>query len=99
MDCGFLRLPTTRGFDTVLLKRDEYKVVLPVGHPLAAQETVDIAALDGQPFLLLEHGGKTEVSALLEGSGVRPDIRFPPGRILPSWPWWSGDSVSVSCLP
>ncbi len=76
VDCGFLRLPTTRGFDTVLLKRDEYKVVLPVGHPLAAQEIVDIAALNGQPFLLLEHGGKTEVSALLEGSGVRPDIRF-----------------------
>ena len=28
------------------------------------------------PFLLLEHGGKTEVSDLLERCGVKPDIRF-----------------------
>ena len=32
--------------------------------------------LEGVPFLLLEHGGKTEVSALLEAHGVHPDIRF-----------------------
>ena len=28
VDCGFLRLPTLPKFDTVLLKRDEYKAVL-----------------------------------------------------------------------
>lgn len=28
------------------------------------------------PFLLLEHGGKAEVSELLERCGVQPDIRF-----------------------
>lgn len=71
-DCGFLRLPTLPGFDTMLLKQDEYKVVLPVGHPLAARESVPIEALNGLPFLLLEHGGKTEVSDLLERAHVRP---------------------------
>ena len=76
VDCGFLRLPTRPRFDTILLKQDEYKVVLPVGHPLAQQETVDIRDLSGQPFLLLEHGGKTEVSDLLERYQVRPEIRF-----------------------
>ena len=76
VDCGFLRLPTREKFDTVLLRQDEYKVVLPAGHPLAAEETVPIEALNGLPFLLLEHGGRTEVTALLERSGVRPDIRF-----------------------
>ena len=76
VDCGFLRMPTLPGFDTVLLRQDEYKVVLPAGHPLAQGETVAIEALDGQPFLLLEHGGKTEVSDLLERCQVHPDIRF-----------------------
>ena len=76
VDCGFLRLPTRPKFDTILLKQDEYKVVLPVGHPLAQQEAVDIRALNALPFLLLEHGGKAEVSDLLEQSQVRPDIRF-----------------------
>ena len=76
VDCGFLRLPTRPKFDTILLKQDEYKVVLPVGHPLAQQEAVDIRALNALPFLLLEHGGKAKVSDLLEQSQVRPDIRF-----------------------
>ena len=76
VDCGFLRLPTLPGFDTMLLKQDEYKVVLPVGHPLAVHESVPIEALNGLPFLLLGHGGKTEVSDLLERAHVQPDVRF-----------------------
>ena len=60
----------------MLLKQDEYQVVLPPGHPLAKKETIAVEELNGQPFLLLEHGGKTEVSDLLECAHVRPDIRF-----------------------
>ena len=76
VDCGFLRLPTARGFDTIPLAKDEYKVILPVGHPLAEKEKIAMTDLDGQPFLLLEHGGKTEVSDLLGARHVTPDIRF-----------------------
>ncbi len=76
VDCGFLRLPTLPKFDTLLLKQDEYKAVLPLGHPLAEKETVAIEDLNGLPFLLLEHGGKTEVSDLLERYHVHPDVRF-----------------------
>ncbi len=76
VDCGFLRLPTLPQFDTILLQQDEYKLVLPPGHRLAEKERVAIEELNGLPFLLLEHGGKTEVSELLEHSHVQPDIRF-----------------------
>ena len=76
VDCGFLRLPTLARFDTILLKQDEYKVVLPMGHPLAAKDAIPLADLNGLPFLLLEHGGKTEVTDLLERSHVRPAVRF-----------------------
>ena len=76
VDCGFLRLPTQSKFDTILLKQDEYKVVLPLGHALTQKETIPAEALNGLPFLLLEHGGKTEVSDLLERDHVQPDIRF-----------------------
>ena len=76
VDCGFLRLPAEMKFDTIPLKNDEYKVVFPVGHVLAKNETVSITDLNNQPFLLLEHGGKTEVSDLLEQYHVHPDIRF-----------------------
>ena len=76
VDCGFLRLPTAYDFDTIPLTQDEYKVVLPVGHPLAEKETIPVNDLNDQPFLLLEHGGKTEVFDLLSAYRVTPDIRF-----------------------
>ena len=76
VDCGFLRLPTLSKFNTILLKQDEYKVVLPAGHNLAEKETIAVEDLNDLPFLLLEHGGKTEVSDLLERYHVQPDIRF-----------------------
>ena len=76
VDCGFLRLPTLAKFDTILLKQDAYKIVLPMGHPLAEKEAVAVQDLNGLPFLLLERGGKTEVSDLLERAHVQPDIRF-----------------------
>ncbi len=76
VDCGFLRLPTATNLEAIPLTNDEYKVVLPLGHALAVQESVAIEQLQQQPFLLLEHGGKTEVSDLLEKYKVNPDIRF-----------------------
>ena len=76
IECGFLRLPTRPAFETVSLKQGEYKVVLPKGHPLAQCAAIEPHALDGQPFLLLEHGGRTEVSDLLARFGIHPNIRF-----------------------
>ena len=76
VDCGFLRLPTLAGLTALPLQQDEYKVVLPAGHPLARYSAIPLQALNDQPFLLLEHGGKTEVSDLLESRHIHPDIRF-----------------------
>ncbi len=76
VDCGMVRLQDKADFDAVLLIEDEYKAVLPVGHPLAQGGTVRVEDLNGQPFLLLERGGKTEVTELLEKNRVRPNIRF-----------------------
>ena len=76
VDCGFLRLTPNMGLDTIPLQKDAYQVVLPPTHPLAAKTVIPIADLEGQPFLLLEHGGRTEVSELLEQYHVHPQIRF-----------------------
>lgn len=76
VDCGFLRLPTRAEYETVSLGKDEYVAVLPMDHPLTQKEVLSPHDLDGQPFMLLEHGGKTEVSKLLEKHRVQPDIRF-----------------------
>lgn len=76
VDCGFLRLPSRPEFETISLERDEYVAVIPQGHPLAEKDTLDRTDLNGQPFMLLEHGGRTEVSEMIENEKIRPDIRF-----------------------
>lgn len=76
VDCGFLRLPTRTEFDTISLAKDEYVAVLPADHPLTQSERISPQDLEDQPFMLLEHGGKTEVSEMLEEYRVNPDIRF-----------------------
>lgn len=76
VECGFLRLPTRPGLDSISLEKDELVVVLPKAHPLTEQERIRPQDLNGQPFMLLEHGGKTEVSELLERYDIRPLVRF-----------------------
>ena len=76
VDCGFLRLPTKPEYAAIPLERDEYVAVLPADHPLTKKDVLNPRDLDDQPFMLLEHGGKTEVSELLEEHQEKPDIRF-----------------------
>ena len=76
VDCAFLPLPAKQTFAATALQEDPYQVILPCGHPLSEKKTIAPEDLEGQPFLLLEHGGKTEVSAFLEKYHVTPDIRF-----------------------
>lgn len=76
VECGFLRLPTREDFEAISLEQDELVLVLPKEHPLLKKSIIDPRDLDGQPFLLLEHGGKTEVSEYLEEHQIHPDIRF-----------------------
>lgn len=76
IECGFLRLPTRKEFETIFLEKDELVAVLPQNHPLIRKEKLRPKDLNAQPFLLLEHGGKTEVSEFLEQNRIQPDIRF-----------------------
>lgn len=76
IECGFLRLPTRKEFETIFLEKDELVAVLPPNHPLIRKEKLRPKDLNAQPFLLLEHGGKAEVSEFLEQNRIQPDIRF-----------------------
>lgn len=76
IEAGLIRLPTQHPFETTELLHDSYQVVLPKGHPLCARERIEPDELNGQPFLMLEHGGRTDVSEFLEAYGLHPDVRF-----------------------
>ncbi|MCH3951026.1 MAG: LysR family transcriptional regulator [Acidaminococcus sp.] len=76
VDCGFLLLPTRSDFYAKWIEDDELVAALPPEHPLTKKEKIAPEDLNGEPFLLLEHGGKTEVSHYLEKYHVTPDVRF-----------------------
>lgn len=76
VDCGFLRLPTCSDFETVFLEQDRLLAILPENHALAQLEKVPVAALCGEPFILLEKGAKTEVSEIFERCNLTPNIHF-----------------------
>ena len=76
VDFGFLPIYGRSELETRLVERDRFLVILPVEHPLAGCERFPIKELESYPFMLLEKGGKTEISAILDKYAVRPKIRF-----------------------
>lgn len=75
-DCGFLRLPTRKDFETIFLEQDNLMVVLPENHPLAECERFPVTALCNDPFMLLEKGAKAEVSEIFERHNLTPKVHF-----------------------
>ncbi len=76
VDCGFTRLPTLPGLETIFLDQDKNIAILPEGHPLAGLDKVPVASLCDYPFLLLEKGSKAEISEIFESYGLTPKIFF-----------------------
>ena len=71
VDCGFTRLPAPAD-----LEEDPFMAIVPEGHPLASEKEFDAAWFEREPFLLLEHGKKAEVSEYLEQHSLHPKIHF-----------------------
>ena len=76
VDCGFTRLPVPATFETLFLEKDEYLAVLPEGHALSALDTVPVALLCREPFILLEKGKNNEISEVFRKSGLIPRVKF-----------------------
>lgn len=76
VDLGFLRLPTSKDFETVFLEEDKLMVVLPENHDYAKYEKFPVKALCDYPFMLLEKGAKAEISEIFERYGIQPNVHF-----------------------
>lgn len=76
VDCGFLRLPTDPQFEVEELEKDELMAVIPENHPLAKRKKFPIKALEEEPFMLLEKGGKAEIAEYLAQNDIHPNVKF-----------------------
>jgi DNA-binding transcriptional LysR family regulator len=74
-DCGFLRLPTRAGLESIFLEQDRLMVILPEQHPLADCEHFPISKLSDEPFIL-EVGSENEITEIFKANGIRPNVRF-----------------------
>jgi DNA-binding transcriptional LysR family regulator len=81
VELGFVTLPEER-FDTVHLASDEYVVVLPERHPLAAQEAVRPRQLHRQPFIASSAGCGDDIAGLLARAGAEPLELFRLPQVL-----------------
>lgn len=81
IDIGFVVLPEQR-FDTVPLFEDQLVAVLPVEHPLAKQQAVELAQLCQYPFVLTEAGSAELVGNLFQGARLQPNIRYRCSQLI-----------------
>jgi DNA-binding transcriptional LysR family regulator len=95
VDIGFVVLPEPR-FDSVPLFEDQLVAVLPAEHPLAAQASVALEQLCGQPFVLTEAGSSELVDNLFRGARLQPDIRYRCSQLISTLDTVArGDAVTV----
>ena len=76
VDCGFLLMPAHADLETIFLEQDRLLAVLPENHPLARKERFPVTALCEEPFMLLEKGGKAEISEIFDRCNLVPNIHF-----------------------
>ncbi len=76
VDCGFLRLPANPELETIFLEQDRLLAVLPEQHPLTKKDRLSIADLCSEPFLMLQKGTQTDISAIFQKSGLTPTVQF-----------------------
>jgi len=76
VDCGFLRLPTVAQLDSIFLEQDKLLVILPENHSLANCDHFPVKALGEEPFMLLEKGGRADISEIFEKFKVAPKVQF-----------------------
>lgn len=76
VDCGFLILPIKPELESIFLEQDRLLVILPENHPMADYDSFPMKSLLEEPFMLLEKGGKSEISEIFATHKITPNIRY-----------------------
>jgi len=81
IDVGFVVLPQER-FDCFALVEDQMVALIPSQHGLAAKDSVSLAELCNDPFILTEAGSAELVSRLFLAARLSPNIRYRSSQLL-----------------
>ncbi|MGX6443888.1 LysR family transcriptional regulator [Neobacillus sp. K501] len=75
IDIGFVSLPI-KGVETIPLLKDKLVVLLPDGHPLQANTSINIEQLSQEPFIMPKAGCELLIKERFHSFGVNPAIQF-----------------------
>ncbi|WIE52652.1 LysR family transcriptional regulator [Pseudomonas sp. GM17] len=81
IDVGFVVLPQER-FDCFALVEDQMVALIPSQHGLASKDSVSLAELCDDPFILTEAGSAELVSRLFLAARLSPNIRYRSSQLL-----------------
>ncbi|WDH50841.1 LysR substrate-binding domain-containing protein [Pseudomonas chlororaphis] len=81
IDVGFVVLPQER-FDCFALVEDQMMALIPSQHALASKDSVSLAELCDDPFILTEAGSAELVSRLFLAARLSPNIRYRSSQLL-----------------
>ncbi|EJL06189.1 LysR family transcriptional regulator [Pseudomonas chlororaphis] len=81
IDVGFVVLPQER-FDCLALVEDQMVVLIPSQHALASKDSLSLAELCDDPFILTEAGSAELVSRLFLAARLSPNIRYRSSQLL-----------------
>ncbi|PMY35875.1 LysR family transcriptional regulator [Pseudomonas sp. GW456-L14] len=81
IDVGFVVLPQER-FDCFALVEDQMVALIPSQHALASKDSVSLAELCDDPFILTEAGSAELVSRLFLAARLSPNIRYRSSQLL-----------------
>lgn len=76
VDFGFTNLHTASDLVAQTLYRDEMVAVLPLEHPLAAQQMVTMEQLAEEPLILLDEGASSVPLEMFSRQGLTPRIEY-----------------------
>ena len=75
-DIGFITLPTDGDFTCIPLYRDRILAILPEDHPFSDLSYLPLEKLQDEPFISLPENSGHDVRRALQGTGVRPNVKF-----------------------
>ena len=81
IDVGFVVLPQER-FDCFALVEDQMVALIPSQHALASKDSLSLAELCDDPFILTEAGSAELVSRLFLTARLSPNIRYRSSQLL-----------------
>lgn len=76
VDFGFVNSNAVSGIDVEVLYEDEMLAVLPPNHPLAQNETISLAQLAKEPFILLDEGDYSVIMNAFQKLHLSPQIEY-----------------------